>query len=471
MDRRMSRREVIQLAGILPFMTFFPRTVSSAETLRNSEKPIRLGIIGFGIRGEQLVRATGFASPQWEAKMKDSAAYRDFVEAGKLNVVYTGVCDIYDPRAENALATVGKTAKRFHRYQDMMESKEIDAVIIATPDHLHAPMIIAAAKAGKHVYVEKCMTHNLAETREVYNAVKKSGITFQLGHQLRQKDTYVQARDLLVMDILGEVTVVETSTNRNSPNAAWVYDIPEDASEKNIDWKQFDTKRQFDADRFFRWRKYWDYGTGLAGDLLTHEFDSLNFVMKLGIPHSATASGGIYHYRDGREVPDVFHVTFEYPDKGLTFLYSATLANDHHRPTLIMGNDATMRLDNKIEVIPNSGSTKYREKFDQGIMHPGVPFYEYPSKEHPAVTVDIISSPTSRYFAAKGMMSTFKDGKTVDPTRLHLFEWLMCIENGWTPSCNIEAGLAEAVAAHMATMAYRLGKTVFWDNQKMEIVY
>ena len=112
-------------------------------------------------------------------------------------------------------------------------------------------------------------------------------------------------------------------------------------------------------------------------------------------------------------------------------LYSATQANDNHRPALFMGHDATLKLDNRIEVVANPGSAKYQNKISAGVMTPDKPFYVYPSEEHPVVPIDVISSATSKYFAAKGMMSTIVDGKPVDPTRLHLLEWLLCIENGW----------------------------------------
>lgn len=466
---KISRRKMLHLASLLPFIPFVAKAGKPRETAPFSPA-LRIGIIGFGIRGEQLIRALGYATPSWLNSVKGTAIHEAYVKAGKLNVAVTGVCDLYDRRAENALQAAGKGAKRYKRYEDMLASKDIDGVIIATPDHMHARMIIDAARAGKHVYVEKCMTHKLQETNAVYDAVTSGKIVFQLGHQLRQKDTVVQARDLLQMDILGKITLVETSSNRNSPNAAWVYSIPADASEKTIDWKQFDSERSFDADRFFRWRKYWDYGTGLSGDLLTHEFDTMNSVLATGIPHSAVASGGIYFHRDGREVPDVFQVVFEFPEKGFTMTYSATLANDHHRPAIYMGHDATLRLDNRIEVIPNYGSQKYKEKFELGAMKPNVPFYLYPSEEHPVVTPDAVSGATSRYFAEKGMMSTVLDGKPVDPTRIHLLEWLLCIENGWKPSCDIEAGYAEAIAAHMATLAFRNGKKITWNNQERKVM-
>ena len=195
---------------------------------------------------------------------------------------------------------------------------DIDAVIIAAPDHWHGPMTIEAAKHGKHVYCEKPMTWTVPETYEVVKAVKENNIIFQLGHQGRQTESYVKAKEAIDKNILGKISLIEVTTNRNSPDGAWVYDIHPDASEKNIDWKQFIGQapwHEFSLERFFRWRCWWDYSTGLSGDLLTHEYDAMNQILGLGIPDSATSSGGIYFYKDGRTVPDVLHTIFEFSEK------------------------------------------------------------------------------------------------------------------------------------------------------------
>jgi len=422
------------------------------------------------IIAKTFVTNPGVASAQWKAKMESTGAYKDLLGQEDLQVIFTGVCDLYDIRAENALGAVGKKARRYRSYQDMMASPDIDAVLIATPDHMHARMVIEAARAGKHVYVEKCMTHTIEEVHEVYDAVKKSGVSFQLGHQLRQKDSFHQAKDLLHLDILGKISLIQTTSNRNSPNGAWVYDIPTEANKNNIDWKQFNPDRPFDADRFFRWRKYWDYGTGLSGDLLTHELDSINYILDLGIPYSAIASGGIYFFQDGREVPDVFQVTYEFPKKNFSLFYSATLANDSLRPNLIMGHDATMHLGNKVEIWANSNSTKYKDKMARGIIKADQPFFAYPSEEADHDSVDAMSGATNKCFAEKGMMSTHRNGRRLDPTHLHIMEWLYSIRNGGETSCNIEAGFTEAVTAHMATLSYKTGKKVIWNEMERKFI-
>ncbi|MEM9671174.1 MAG: Gfo/Idh/MocA family oxidoreductase [Bacteroidota bacterium] len=448
-------------------------------------EPIRLGIIGFGIRGEQLVRASGFATPEWLQRMQDAALknkndtrLKDFLEQESLNIQYTGVCDLFDVRAENAMAAVktdNNTPKRFQNYEDMLASPDIDGVIIATPDHWHAPIAIAAAKAGKHVYVEKCMTHKIPETYELYDAVTQSDIVFQVGHQHRQTQSFLTAQDAIKKNVLGHVSLIQASTNRNSDNGAWQYNIHDEASPSTIDWEQFlgpAPSIPFNKEHFFRWRKWWAYGTGLSGDLLTHDYDRVNCLLDMGIPQYVMATGGVYTHKDGREVPDVFQVTMEYPDystgstqepgkeQGMTFLYSASLGNQFHRPTLLMGHDATMELGNNLTIYADPRSTRYQDMLEDDTIDPSVPLYAYSPG---AKGVDGVTSATAKYFADKGLLYTYRDGKRVDSTYLHIREWLSCIRHGGQPSCGIEEGFEEAISAHMATLSYKTGQRIEWD--------
>ncbi len=437
---------------------------------------IRLGIIGFGIRGEQLTRAAGFATESWMKTQQERAeasgnniALTTFLEQDDLNIVFNGVCDVFEVEAENARKTVSVNnlqAKTYRHWKDLIHADDIDAVIIATPDHWHAPMAIEAARAGKHVYVEKPLTHQMQETYDLYDIVKKTGIVLQLGHQFRQTESYGKARELIRKNVLGKITMVQTNTNRNSPNGAWQYPIHPEASEKTIDWEQFlgnAPQVPFNKDHFFRWRKYWAYGTGLSGDLLTHDYDAINQILNLGIPRYVTASGGIYFFKDGREVPDVFNVLFEYPERDLTFQYSATLANEYSRPNVIMGHDATMEVGNTLMVYPDRRSTRYEKMIDEGKIDLELPLFSYTSG---AEGLDAITSATERYFASKGLLYTFKNGKRVDVTHLHIADWLDSIRTQSQPACNIDYGFEEAVAAHMGTLSLKLGRKVEWDHER-----
>lgn len=466
--------------------------VLPSNTLNTSGKQLRLGIIGCGSRGEYLLRAAGFAHPTWLESMKQAAAenkndkrYEDFMSQDDLNIVFNGVCDVFDIRAEEALETVkhgsnkGKennSVKRYRTYQEMLDSSDIDAVIIATPEHWHAQMAIDAARAGKHIYLEKPFTRTIPEVYEVMDAVKNSGVKFQLGHQGRQTDAYMMAREVISKGLLGKISLVSVTTNRNDPNGAWVYPIHPEATPMNIDFNQFrgNAPRKPPSVmmvRFFRWRLWFDYGTGLSGDLFTHEYDSINMILGLGIPKSAVASGGIYFYKDGREVPDVYQAVYEYPDRDLTLTYSATLASNTNRGKLIMGHDAVLDLGqlhaSAMAVTADTGSTRYKEKIDKGIIDTSLPMFTYTPGSR---GLDAVTSATEKYFAGRGLLYTYRGGKRYDTTNLHILEWLEAIRNNGTTSCGVEEGFQEAITAHMGTLSYQLGRKVEWDYENNKVV-
>jgi predicted dehydrogenase len=465
-------------------------TILPSSTIKSSGKELRLGLIGYGSRGEYLMRAAGFAHSTWLESMQNAAKenkmdkhYEDFMNQEKLNIVFKGVCDIFDVRGDRALETVRhgsntrkeyKDVKRYRRYTEMLESDDIDGVIIATPEHWHAKMAVDAANAGKHIYLEKPLTRTIPEAYEVVDAVRKSGVKFQLGHQGRQTDAYMMAREVVQKGILGKVTLVSVTTNRNDPNGAWVYKIHPDATPMNIDWRQFlgpSPRRPFSMERFFRWRLWFDYGTGLSGDLFTHEYDSMNMILDLGIPKSAVATGGIYFYKDSREVPDVYQAVYEYPDRDLTLLYSATLASNTKRGKLIMGNDATMDLGqlhaSALAVTADFDSPRYKEKIKNRIIDTSLPMFTYTPGSS---GFDAVTSATEQYFAGRGLLYTYRDGKRVDTTHLHIKEWLNAIRNNGKTSCGVDLGFQEAVTAHMGTMSYRLGRKIEWDHENNKIV-
>ncbi|MFS4417983.1 Gfo/Idh/MocA family protein [Maribacter sp. 2307ULW6-5] len=514
MDMKWTRRDLIKGLGGLPILGAVwyagaANTVGKArkrseilETLNIQPSlpnafgglggdPIKVGIIGFGIRGEQLCRSLGFATKGWKERMAQlkeenpkHTGLEDFNNQEKLNVTLVGICDIYDVRAEKALEsfnTEDSAMVRYTNYKDMLRSGDVDAVIIATPDHWHAPMAIEALNNGVHVYLEKPMSHTIAETYALREAAQNSSAVFAVGHQHRQTLSFKTAEDIVNKGTLGHISLIQTNTNRNDDNGAWNYTIEEEANERTVDWKQFlgnAPEVPFNKNHFFRWRKWWAYGSGLSGDLLTHDYDRLNCVLKMGIPESVMASGGVYTHNDGRNVPDVLQVNMEYPnftlgssqkkgkEKGMTFCYSATLGNGFSRPTILMGHDATMELGNRLTIWPDRSSTRYGKLLEEGKMSPAIPIYQY----DPGANVpDAIASATSQYFADKGLMWTYVNGKRVDSTFLHLREWLGAIKNGDKVSCGIQEGFEEAIAAHMAGVSWKLGRRVEWDKEQQII--
>jgi len=465
-----------------------PAIIANAVSQPPSRR-IRVGIIGYGGEGESLVRHAGFAAPDWIEQARKNVAEnpRDkqletYLGQDDLNIALTAVCDVFDVRAERAIAAsridvrpggggANPPAKRYRRYTDLLESGDVDAVIIATPDHWHSRMTVDAANAGIHVYCEKCMTRTEDEAHAVHRAVKDTGIVFQLGHQNRQSEAHNKAREVIAANILGPITLVESTTNRNSPWGAWVWDIHEQGNPQTIDWDQFEgpapNKVPFSLERFFRWRCWFDYGTGLSGDLLSHEYDGVNQILQLGIPASCVASGGIYYFKDGRDVPDTFQAVYEYPDRDLTFVYSATLANGRDRGLVFMWHDASMQVGGSISVQADYESTRYEQKIKDGLIDPSQAMFTY----RPGFKgIDAVTSATERYFASRGLLYTYRGGRRMSAYHLLIAEWLDVIRNGGETSCNVDRGFEEAITCHMATRSYREHRRVTWDPATRRIV-
>ncbi|MCL7971241.1 MAG: Gfo/Idh/MocA family oxidoreductase [marine benthic group bacterium] len=464
--------------------------VFSELTTMTHPDTLRIGIVGYGGEGESLIRSLGFAHPDWiqarrEAKIENprDTWLDEWLEQENLNLELTAVCDVFDVRAERAIAASTqpirpggdtrqlKPAKRYRHYEELCNAPDVDAVIIATPDHLHSPITVAAANAGKHVYCEKCMTRTEEGVWPMADAVKQSGIVFQLGHQNRQMESHEKAREVVDKGVLGPITLVETTTNRNDPWGAWVWDIHEDGNPRTIDWELFQENAgnevPFSLERFFRWRCWYDYGTGLSGDLLSHEYDAINQVLNLGIPHSAVASGGVYFFKDGRDVPDVWQAVFEYPDRDLTLIYSSTLANGRDRGIVMMGHDASMEVGTRLKVTADGSSTRYQEMLEEGLVRRDRPMLTYQSGFK---GVDAVTTPTQEYFASRGLLFTYRGGRRVSTYYLHLREWLNAIRYGGDTSCNIDRGIEEAITCHMATKSYLEGRRVYWDPIQRKIV-
>lgn len=188
-------------------------------------------------------------------------------------------------------------------------------MIVATPDHWHARIAIEAMQAGKDVYCQKPMVQRVAEGRDVVAAQEKTGRILQVGSQRVSSVLYAKARDLIRQGAIGEVHMVESFWDRNSPIGAWQYSIPPDATPENIDWERFlgrAPRRPFEPLRLFRWRNYQDYGTGVCGDLFVHQFSGIHFIMDSLGPERVYATGGLHFWKDGRDVPDVMMGSYDY---------------------------------------------------------------------------------------------------------------------------------------------------------------
>lgn len=440
-------------------------------------KTIRIGLIGNGWRGEQLLLPLGFMHPDMlKENLKDgkqSELLKAFLQQEDLNVEFAGVCDTFSYHAKHgyefSLNDVrpgggkGKTkpTKIFTNYREMIASSEIDAVIICTPDHTHAQIAIDAAKAGKHVYLEKPMTHSIEEAIALRDVIKYTKIIFQLGHENRQQMSFKMAKEMYEKGVLGTVSMVQTYTNRNSENGAWIRKRKFDhlGNTSTINWKEFLGDKpwcEFDAKKYFNWQRYSDYGTSMTGNDFSHKYDCVNQVLSLGIPETVVALGGQYYYKNHGDMPDVLSAIFNYPDRGLTMTYDGMLKNGIYRQSHILGSEATMDIDLAIMLYKDTESVRFKElKVDDE-----KPIYYY----EPNAGADAVTGATAKAYTKGGYGSTFIDGKVIDATFLHLKEWIDAIRGFGKTSCDIDAGFEEAVTFNMANLAYVSKKPVRWDK-------
>lgn len=297
---------------------------------------VRFASIGVGIQGSSLLRSA--------------------VTLSQAECV--AACDLYDGRHTLAHEIAGSNIKTTRRYQEILDDKTIECVIVAVPDHWHKQITINALSAGKDVYIEKPMSHSIAEGEEMVRAVKQSKNFVQVGSQRVSSLLFGKAKELYDGGAIGQLTQVELQLGRNSPNGAWQYPWPPDVSPQTLDWDTWlgsAPKQAFEPETFVRWRRLSEFGTGMAGDLMVHLLSGTQFITSINaIPDKAFSVGGIFRWKDGRNMPDLQVTTFEYGQIPVTV--RLTLQTETPEVTRLMGQKGIIELSNSsVTFIPQSG--------------------------------------------------------------------------------------------------------------------
>jgi len=293
------------------------------------------------VLGHEAEASAGGASPN------------DRIQVGMIGVVAVpgvqvlGVCDAYKGRVTRALSNLGGKAKDYGDYHALLADKSIDAVVIATPDHWHKPLALAALAAGKDVYLEKPMTLAIDEGPEMYGAAEKAGRILQIGSQGKSSKLQETAREIIKSGKLGQINLVRASFDRNSESGAWIYPIPPDADPKTVNWDLFlgsAPKRPFSLERFFRWRCFWDYSGGISTDLFVHLMTTIHYVMDATVPETVVATGANYRHQKTHEVPDTLNASAVYGKENFSVSLSGTFnsASAGESGFAIMGNEGSL---------------------------------------------------------------------------------------------------------------------------------
>lgn len=380
-----------------------------AANVLGANEVLNVGLIGTGGRCRRLMQAL--------AKVP--------------NVRMAAVCDVYEPNLDLARKIADPKAFATANYHEVLRRKDIDAVLIGAPDHWHVPMTVDACAAGKDVYVEKPLTHNLEEGQRVIDAQNRNKRIVLVGTQQRSMPQFIRAQELIRAGRLGRIHKVHLTWNRNTDR---VRRGDENIDATKLDWKAFlgnAPQQPFDAYRFRNWRWFWDFGNGILTDLMVHFIDVVHWYLELDHPLKATTIGDNYTSQGIWETPDTIQTLLVYPNE-LQVYFEGTFCNARNGAMLeFMGEDATLYLDRgRFELHPERGRGKYEEMVvGQGPR--GRDFYEQP------------------------------DGEL-----LHVQHWVDCMRTRRRPNTPAEAGVSAAAAAHLGNRALRTNQVVNWPKER-----
>jgi len=376
------------------------------------------------------------------------------------------VADCYDGRLAHSKELWGNDVFTTRDYREILARKDIDAVIVATPDHWHKQAAVDAMNAGKDVYCEKPMIHLYSDGPTIIEAAHSTNRIIQIGSQRVSSMIYAKTKELLASGAIGKLNMVTAYWDRNSSIGAWNYTVPLDASTETCDWPRFEgtaPKMPFNAERFFQWRKWKDYGSGVAGDLFVHLFSGTHFITGAHGPTRAMATGGLRFWKDGRDVPDVLLALFDYPEGfNLSLHVNFVDGGDESESLLFTGSEGTLEIAGNsvtlnrvprekdpgftVGTFTNAMQKSYIEQYRQ--KYP----IEHPTGQPPARV--------EKFVAPKGYSDSYD----------HFHNFFNSVRTRQPVVEDAVFGFRAAGAALLSNLSYERGDIVHWNPETMKVV-
>jgi len=439
-NNSLDRRDFLKTASAagvtlsLANSAFGARGAKMSGRVIGANDRINIGVVGVGGRGSYVANV-----------------FHHYGEKNNNACEIVAVCDVYEKRKKAAAERF--KCDGFLDYREVLSRSDVDAVIVATPDHWHAKIALDAMDRGKDVYLEKPMCHTNEEIKQLVNTVKETKRVLQVGSQTTSGDQWWKARKAIADGAIGKMLMSQGSYHRNSTEGEWNWPIdkeagPDGKGENYIDWKMWlgpAQKRPYDADRFFRFRKYWDYSGGIATDLFYHVVAPLQICWgEPQFPTRVVGTGGIYVFKDEREVPDTFMLVADYA-AGHSLVLSSSMANSHHIPGLIRGHEGTI-------IMVENGQFESRAEYITVIPEL---LYNRETKERAPLNADY----------KFGKEETKIPVDKSDMMTAHVENFLTCVRSREKPHLDVETGARAQAVINLAVESYREGRVLFWDEK------
>ncbi|MDB5007805.1 MAG: oxidoreductase [Mucilaginibacter sp.] len=430
------------------------RRLLQAEKRVSANDKIRIATIGMGIMGFNDTHAA--LSCQ--------------------GVELVGCCDLYTGRLQRAKEVFGANIFTTADYREILDRKDVDAVIIATSDNWHSTIAIEAMHKGKAVYSEKPMVHYISEGLNEIKAQQETKAIFQVGSQRVSSLAFQKAKELYQAGAIGQINSVEASFNRQNALGAWQYTIPLDASPQTVDWNRYQAnekvKLPYDDNRFFRWRNYREYGTGVAGDLFVHLLSGIHFLTNSKGPDKIFSIGGTYYWKDGRNVPDVMSAVIEYPESKEHPAFQVTLrvnfisGEGERSSTKIIGSEGVLFMDD------DQGFTISKNKMP---VAPGIGGWDSLSTFPEAMQKKLMDNYNAKYTAADRQSPslpgvTYHSPEGYNSSNDHFANFMDAIRTGKPVVEDAIFGFRAAAPCLACNDSYFQNKVIHWDPVNMKLV-